>query len=125
MILKGLAGAIVFGAAAFTFGALGCLPTPPAMPQMPTAAIPTAEIPQAPDVQVPEFQPPELQKPEGPDLPQPPVNKGNCCIRTGNQLKKKCGNAVSCCTDEFEDKGSCEDVKGFWFFSPEGCAGAC
>lgn len=125
-IVRGCVGAAVFVAAAFTLGAMGCLPTAPAMPQIPTATLPTAEIPQAPDVQVPEFTPPDVQAPEGPELPaKPPESRGNCCIRTGNMLKKKCGNAQSCCTDEFEDTGACEAAKGYWFFTPEGCAGAC
>ena len=66
-----------------------------------------------------------LPAPEGPDLPvQPPPSEGNCCIRTGNNLKKLCKGAMSCCTKEFDDTGDCEAEKGFWFFTPEGCAGA-
>ncbi len=113
------------GAAIGMVGPLGCLPTPPAIP---AAEIPqaTLEVPQAPELQVPEFQPPEIQKPEGPDLPaQPPPSEGNCCIRTGSLLKKLCGGAASCCTEEYESTSDCEEVKGFWFFTPEGCKGAC
>ncbi|MBK8939608.1 MAG: hypothetical protein IPM79_18810 [Polyangiaceae bacterium] len=102
---------------------LGCLPEIPALeaPQMPAA-----EIPQAPEVQVPEFQPPDVQVPEGPELPaEPPPSVGNCCIRTGKLLKEKCKGAMSCCTDSFEGAGECKENKGHWFFTPEGCAGAC
>lgn len=103
---------------------LGCLPE---IPQMPAAELPASpEIPAAPELTVPEFTPPEITPPEGPELPaQPPVSVGNCCIRTGKLLKDKCGAASSCCTDQFEDEGDCEDNRGYWFFTPEGCAGAC
>jgi len=102
---------------------LGCLP------EIPTAEvpeIPAAELPQAPEVQVPEFQPPELEAPEGPEVPvEPPKNVGNCCLRTGKAHKEKCGGAMSCCTDKFEDTAACLTEKGYWFHSEEGCAGAC
>lgn len=104
-------------------GPLGCLP---AIPTLPPTELPPLEVPQAPELNVPEFAPPELAAPEGPDLPvQPPASAGNCCIRTGTNLKKFCGGATSCCTEEYEDTGDCEAAKGFWFFTPEGCAGAC
>jgi hypothetical protein len=103
----------------------GCLPALPQPPAIQLAA-PQLAVPAAPELQIPDFQPPEIQKPEGPELPvKPPEPAGNCCIRRGNLLKKECEGAVSCCIDKFEDAGECEEQDGFWFFSPEGCAGAC
>jgi hypothetical protein len=117
-------GAVVLGGALASIP-LGCLPTAPTIP---TVAIPTVqpELPQAPELQVPTFQPPEIATPEGPDLPaQPPENKGNCCIRTGNLLREKCGGAMSCCIEDFKKEKECLKQKGLWFFTPEGCSGAC
>ncbi len=122
--LRGWFALTAFAATAAVFaGPLGCFPS---LPEMPPTELPKLEVPQAPDLQVPEFKPPEVTLPEGPELPvQPPESEGNCCIRSGNNLKKLCGGAMSCCTKEFEETGDCEAEKGFWFFTPEGCAGAC
>lgn len=119
-----LAAIVAFSAAVGLFGGpVGCLPE---IPEVPTAELPPAEIPAAPELTVPEFTPPEITLPEGPELPaQPPESAGNCCIRTGKMLRTKCGNALSCCTKEFEDRGSCEENKGEWFFTEDGCLGAC
>ncbi len=122
--LRGWFALTAFAATAAVFaGPLGCFPS---LPEMPPTELPKLEVPQAPDLQVPEFKPPEVTLPEGPELPvQPPESEGNCCVRSGNNLKKLCGGAMSCCTKEFEETGDCEAEKGFWFFTPEGCAGAC
>ena len=113
------------GTIAVFAGPLGCLPAVPSLAP-PVTEVPPLEVPQAPDVQVPEFTPPEVTLPEGPELPvAPPESEGNCCIRSGNNLKKLCNGAMSCCTKEFDETGDCEAEKGFWFFTPEGCAGAC
>ena len=103
----------------------GCLPTLPAIPTIAPVA-PELQVPQAPELKIPEFTPPTVEPPEGPELPaKPPEGQGNCCIRKGNLLKKECQGAMSCCVDKFEDAGECEEVEGLWFFSKEGCAGAC
>jgi hypothetical protein len=124
--LRGIFALTVFTATTAVFaGPLGCLPPIPTA-ALPPMEAPPLEVPQAPELQVPEFTPPEIATPEGPDLPvQPPPSEGNCCIRSGNNLKKLCGGAMSCCTKEFDETGDCEAEKGFWFFTPEGCAGAC
>lgn len=114
---------IAFAAVATAFGAPGCLP---GMPALPATELPPAELPQAPEVQVPEFAAPEVKAPDGPEMPaEPPVSVGNCCIRTGKLLKSACKGAMSCCVGDLEDEGECEENKGFWFFTEEGCAGAC
>lgn len=119
-----LAFVALAAAGAFVGSPLGCLPPLPIPTEIPQA--PQFEVPQAPDLQIPEFQPPELTPPDGPELPaEPPVSVGNCCLRTGKPLKEKCKGAMSCCTDTYEDSGECQDVKGYWFFTPEGCAGGC
>jgi hypothetical protein len=110
-------GAIIMGPP------LGCFP---GMPEMPAVEVPPLEVPQAPELALPEFQAPEVTPPEGPELPaQPPESAGNCCVRTGKLLREKCGQATSCCTKEFEDTGTCEGAGGVWFFTEEGCLGAC
>ncbi|MFO0555802.1 MAG: hypothetical protein U0271_45920 [Polyangiaceae bacterium] len=106
-------------------GPLGCLPDV-GMPEMAVPEMPPMEVPQAPEIQVPEFKPPEIQKPEGPNVPLPPgQGGGNCCLRHGTIVNTKCGGADTCCSKDFADTAACEDVKGYWFFTTDGCAGAC
>lgn len=124
--LRGTLAAVLFaGTAAVIAAPLGCLPTPPEVPS--AAAMPKAEIPQAPEI--PTFEPPpmpELAAPDAPDVPLPPgQGGGNCCIRKGVLLESKCNGASSCCVKSLESQGDCEDADGFWFFTEEGCAGAC
>lgn len=96
--------------------------TPPEIPTAP--APPTFTVPEAPTVEAPKVEPP--QAPTPPETPALPAGGGNCCLRAGNaKAKSKCGGAESCCTPAYESSGDCEDAKGFWFFSKEGCAGAC
>jgi hypothetical protein len=93
--------------------------------QMPQA--PQMEAPQMPEI--PQFQPPQVEAPQAPDAPQVPLppgqGGGNCCIRKAPLLESKCGGAASCCTKDFDSMGRCEEQEGMWFFTPEGCAGAC
>ncbi len=120
--LRGIPAVVLFlGAAIGASGA--CMP--PAV-ELPTK-LPAAEIPQAPEI--PSFEPPaapEITTPDAPQVPLPPgQGGGNCCIRTGVLLESKCKGASSCCVKDLDNIGDCEDAKGFWFFSEEGCAGAC
>lgn len=75
-------------------------------------------------------QPPEVAVPEGPEAPEAPNEAnnflpkgGNCCIRNGPLLESKCGGEA-CCAEKL-DEDACQKAKGFWFFTAEGCAGAC
>jgi hypothetical protein len=71
----------------------------------------------------------ELPVPEAPEAPEAPEEagalkgKGNCCLRSGKLLETKCGGAP-CCAEGIDEK-ACHGAKGYWFFSAEGCAGAC
>ena len=72
--------------------------------------------------------PPEL--PAAPEGPEPPGEAnnflpggGNCCIRNGALLQSKC-DGKACCAEKM-DEDACTKAKGNWFFTPEGCAGAC
>jgi hypothetical protein len=72
----------------------------------------------------------ELPAPELPSAPELPEEAeqvkpkgGNCCIRIGKALQSKC-NGKPCCAPKL-DADQCEAVRGFWFHSTEGCAGAC
>jgi hypothetical protein len=74
-----------------------------------------------------------FQPPQAPEMPETPEEAdrlkskgGNCCIREENALvKKHCGGeAASCCIPDI-DEDACASRKGLWFFTPEGCAGAC
>lgn len=104
---------VVSGAA--LAGPLGCglfapppLPTAPEIPQMP-------EPPKPPDAKPPEM--PKLQS------PIPIDNTGNCCFRHSEAVDR-CNGATRCCSSKFE-VDECEEKKGFWFHTPEDCAGAC
>ncbi len=75
-------------------------------------------------------KPPEMALPEGPEAPEAPSEAndylpkgGNCCIRNGPLLESKCGGQPCCAEKMEEDK--CQKAKGYWFFTPQGCAGAC
>jgi hypothetical protein len=94
-------------------------------PQIPTGpALPTFTVPEAPTPSVPTVEPP--QAPTPPQTPGMPGGGGNCCLRAGNpHTGKSCAGAASCCTPDYTSSGDCEDAKGFWFFSKDGCAGAC
>jgi hypothetical protein len=98
--IRGTFGLLTFVLAGVLAG--GCEPPIPSLPAAP-------EVPEAPDA--PET--PEQLKAKG----------GNCCIRSGKMLKSRC-NGKACCVPKL-DEDACESAKGFWFFSPEGCAGAC
>lgn len=72
----------------------------------------------------------EVPAPELPEAPEAPEEAGmlaskggNCCIRNGKMLETKC-NGAPCCVPKLDEE-QCEKAKGFWFFSSEGCAGAC
>ena len=95
--------------------------TPPEIPTAP--AMPSLQLPEAPTVAAPSVDPP--QAPTPPDTPALPGGGGHCCLRGGPAVASKCGGAATCCTPEFKNSSDCEDAKGFWFFSKEGCAGAC
>jgi hypothetical protein len=95
--------------------------TPPQLPTVPT--VPTFQLPSAPSVDVPTVEAP--QAPTPPDTPALPGGGGHCCLRGGPAVGEKCGGAATCCTPDFKNSSDCEDAKGFWFFSKEGCAGAC
>ncbi|HTJ85341.1 MAG TPA: hypothetical protein VL400_26670 [Polyangiaceae bacterium] len=76
-------------------------------------------------------QPPAPELPQAPDTPEPPSEAnnflpkgGNCCIRNGPLLQSKCNGEGPCCAEKL-DEDKCEKAKGVWFFTPEGCAGAC
>lgn len=99
-------------AAVVGIGVLACEALP--MPELP--------LPQAPSA-----EPPKLEAPEAPDLPVKPANPnggGNCCLRTGQAVKSKCGGSNRCCVGDWEE-AECEVNKGVWFFSKDGCSGAC
>jgi hypothetical protein len=84
-------------------------------------------LPQLQLPQVPSAEPPQIQLPSAPELPvQPatPEGGGNCCLRTGAVVKDKCAGSDRCCIGDWEED-ECEVNKGYWFFSKEGCAGAC
>jgi len=75
-------------------------------------------------------EPPAVELPAGPEAPEAPSEAngflgkaGNCCIRAGKMLESACDGKACCAADVDEDK--CEAVKGYWFFTPAGCAGAC
>ncbi|MBL9023226.1 MAG: hypothetical protein JNL21_13585 [Myxococcales bacterium] len=124
LVRAALAVALFTGTAAAVGTPLGCLPQPP---EMPSTELPKLEAPQAPEI--PTFEPPpepELAPPDAPQVPLPPgQGGGNCCIRKGVLLESKCKGSSSCCVKDLDSQGSCEDAEGFWFFSEEGCAGAC
>ncbi|MBK8253519.1 MAG: hypothetical protein IPK82_12735 [Polyangiaceae bacterium] len=108
--------ALVFVAAGAAFaGPIGCgLFAPPPMPQMPDIPAPP-EPPKPPDAKPPEV--PKLQS------PIPIDNTGNCCFRH-NEAADQCSGATRCCNAKFE-VDECEAKGGFWFHTPEDCAGAC
>ncbi len=123
--LRGTFAVVVFVGSALAAGfPMGCLPE---LPEANLPETPKLEAPQMPEI--PQFEPPEQPELAPPDAPQTPVPSGlgggNCCIRTGVLAESKCKGAASCCVKAIEDMGACEDAKGFWFFTPEGCAGAC
>ncbi len=96
-------------------GPAGCgLFAPPALPAGP-------EIPAAPEMP----KPPDAKPPEAPKLqsPVPLDDAGNCCYRN-TQAADRCNGATRCCPPKIE-RDECEGKGGFWFHSPEDCAGAC
>ncbi len=92
-------------------------------PEIPTAPIPTITVPEAPTPTVPSVDPP--QAPTPPETPAMPGGGGNCCLRGGPNVGKKCAGGATCCTGDYKNSSDCADAKGFWFYSKEGCAGAC
>ena len=75
-------------------------------------------------------EPPAVALPEGPEAPEAPSESngflgkaGNCCVRSGKMMESKC-DGKACCVPDLDEDG-CEKVKGYWFFTPAGCAGAC
>lgn len=99
-----------------SLGPLGCEPPMPPMPQFPKAEAPAVEPPKLP----------EPQAPTAPKTPSMPQGGGNCCLRSGNPVAKdKCAGSDTCCVKDFDNSDDCEANKGFWFFSKDGCAGAC
>ncbi len=114
---RSLAVLLLSTAASLLGGSLGCelLFAPPAAPKVPDLKLPEApKPPTAP-------KPPDLKAPQVPSAPVP----GNCCLRDASQASLACGgNAERCCSDKY-DRSDCEDAGGFWFHTPEGCAGAC
>ena len=106
---------LVLGSGAALAGPLGCgIFAPPALPQAP-------ELPQLPEPpKPPDAKPPEMPKVQS---PIPLNNEGNCCFRH-TQAADQCSGATRCCNAKFE-REECEDKQGFWFQSPQDCAGAC
>ncbi len=114
--LRGPLSLVAFATLALSsLGPLGCDPPMPPMPQIPKLEAPAVDIP----------KPPEPQAPTAPKAPAMPQGGGNCCLRGGQIAKDKCGGSETCCVKDFEDSDDCEAHKGFWFFSKDGCAGAC
>ena len=104
--------AVVAGAA--FAGPVGCglfAPPMPVVPEMPKAP----EMPKPPDAKPPEV--PKLQSPVKVD------DAGNCCYRNTVAVDR-CNGATRCCPPKIE-RDECESKGGFWFHSPEDCAGAC
>jgi hypothetical protein len=117
---RSLALLLLVTAASLFGGSLGCdlLLNPPAPPKVPDLKAP--EPPQPPEMP----KPPDVKAPPAPQVPSAPV-PGNCCLRDPGQAATACGGgAQRCCTDKY-DRSDCEDAGGFWFHTPEGCAGAC
>jgi hypothetical protein len=111
---------LLLAAASLLGGSMGCefLLAPPAPPQIPSLKLP--EPPQPPAAP----KPPDVKAPPVPQVPAAPT-PGNCCLRDASQATMACGVTTErCCTDKY-DRSDCEDAGGFWFHTPEGCAGAC
>ena len=110
--------------------ALGVACTPPTAPTAPDPGAPpeVPKMPEFPKAEVPSAEIPKIEAPQAPTLPQTPklpAGGGHCCLRSGKAVKEKCGGAERCCTNDYESSSDCEDVKGFWFFEKDGCAGGC
>ena len=62
----------------------------------------------------------EPKPPEAPSEPPP----GNCCMRAAEPAASRCGEQKGCCRSGL-DRDECEEKKGVWFHTTEGCLGAC
>lgn len=111
-----------FGIAAFAlFAFVACAPPAFEAPKLPQ---PQLTLPEVPAVEPPAVAPPSVDAPSLPDGVAFPEGGGNCCLRDGSIVKSKCQGSSRCCVGDMEED-ACEVNGGFWYFTPQGCAGGC